>query len=1558
MQQEVDDGEEEEEEEEQEEMGGWRQAAIRRKALMMKPVGKTIAPSSVMKKLMLNDTSEESLLRQQQKFFETKGTPAATVVRKKQEEQIEPAKKLSKFAQQRRSQKEREGTAEHERKPSAPSASPMGGVMDMKIIEKNTSNFVPAAPSLRTTPYPIASHRSVQPEHPVAESCTSEVQERAAQADPGPSMDSRKSGKSVRWSQEGAAEPSKGLPSAAEIESESRKILQGMSEEEKTLMRREIEASVDPELLAMIRRRAESKKQSKSEAGKEVAAVAPALPKFVKEGMAEGLFCNLPEPSEEDIAKMQWMGDLDEDEEHKVVGDSMEGDDEVERSKRFAQELASKDVGDLRFDFDGNLMAPSQKISVQEGLHHHGDKPSEAGYTVAELIRLCRSSFAGQRSIAMKTLSSIFRRIAKAGVKTSLLLHHLLQNGAAVVIRCGMDDKNVTYLLESLRAAVHLCIASVLSLKQEEENGSSNAREDEEYGVSGSSWMGWTFLQSKDVLEVQYVSIQYREREIFFTQTARQASLVAQSNLASKDKSTSKSKASFGSLSADAEEEQLLAEQSIAQADPIVGLVNMQTLPKIVALMQTAQNLNLQVLLLQLLALFSQHSTGCCEQVHNTPGLLDLLYAHVGALPASSSTKRAEEEKQQIRVVLLSLRIVRLLCQSSRTICLSLLQSGIFELMKQHLLPSETAGTQHATVLHTFSGQKISWTAGKCAIAEEALSCWTVCLSYGIGGDSFADFSILLQTFVGSFAGAKDSSSCLEWLREEVQEQEEGKGKKRRSCHRTMLASRSLVVVEEAIILAASQLGVSWAHIMPWLEVCQEVGGVVMNRLLLLLRRPPSSSSPSSRNDNTTTSNLKTERILSGEMNSLFVLLTQVFHVLSSYFSCLVRDEKICVADAVDVADKSFVTLLGDQEMGGSEHAELLSVVFEQSYGNNKLDEETSHVVHNFMHSCLRFLNSIALVVEISCSPDCASSKSRSLAQDFLVKHAARFGSSQGPLPLPRFSSTLSQEEVQRDERSRRLVQLLRAFHSQHGDSLKRCLEDADSLISRDFSLSHRSKLFLLTELMTWFSSPSSWLEDDDVHVDGTSRLECVREGARVLTSAVRAGDEILLLPALEVMVAAAAEGKDADMAGVGRQLACMDSKEIAPSPRILFDFYADWLLNLLSSEGEGIVMLSRALWTRDSLRVLSLAHPWCSSFLPLQPDFLLQPLHAAQKQKNEAQDLHLLTPTMQRACVYTLGTLALLPREIVVGVKRATRKQKETEGRGAEEEETSRLSMHGIIFCDVISVYLLGNAIYMHQLTSSLMRRQLEDSLSPSWTSTLTSCDIVESLQQMQQHKSRHHPRELFIALAQQFAEDSYGDEEFAQVLLLSLQVKFPSEWRARVLEILSPFLLRMLRPKRDGVPGGVRRYLFPRETSFEITEDNNPFLFYYCLHHLSMHLFRWGQEERERKGSIRDPRFLRRLILTSSPGLYHKVLSFQLPACRTEEQQDDENFIEHIVPLLQGLKSQSSVLPSDFSSSSLGRQVIQVCAEEETCYSKLAGDRSPLAEEVHRQMERARIC
>ncbi|KAF4980940.1 hypothetical protein FZEAL_3159 [Fusarium zealandicum] len=70
-------------------------------------------------------------------------------------------------------------------------------------------------------------------------------------------------------------------------------------------------------------------------------------------------------------------------------------------------------VSALRFDFLGRFLSPrvSRSIPSSKGLHHHGEAPEAAGYTIAELAHLARSAFPAQRCMAFQTLGRILYRL-------------------------------------------------------------------------------------------------------------------------------------------------------------------------------------------------------------------------------------------------------------------------------------------------------------------------------------------------------------------------------------------------------------------------------------------------------------------------------------------------------------------------------------------------------------------------------------------------------------------------------------------------------------------------------------------------------------------------------------------------------------------------------------------------------------------------------------------------------------------------------------------------------------------------------------------------------------------------------------------------------------------------------------------------------------------------------------------------------------------------------------------------------------------------------------------
>ncbi|EPS26615.1 hypothetical protein PDE_01553 [Penicillium oxalicum 114-2] len=80
-----------------------------------------------------------------------------------------------------------------------------------------------------------------------------------------------------------------------------------------------------------------------------------------------------------------------------------------------ASNATSMTPSEVRFSLRGTILGPTTSLALPTtlGLHHHGDDPQAAGYTIPELAILSRSTFAAQRCIAWQVLGRILFRLGK-----------------------------------------------------------------------------------------------------------------------------------------------------------------------------------------------------------------------------------------------------------------------------------------------------------------------------------------------------------------------------------------------------------------------------------------------------------------------------------------------------------------------------------------------------------------------------------------------------------------------------------------------------------------------------------------------------------------------------------------------------------------------------------------------------------------------------------------------------------------------------------------------------------------------------------------------------------------------------------------------------------------------------------------------------------------------------------------------------------------------------------------------------------------------------------------
>jgi hypothetical protein len=108
----------------------------------------------------------------------------------------------------------------------------------------------------------------------------------------------------------------------------------------------------------------------------------------------------------QDPSTLSWLQPLSADEE----------DPDSTSAYHPASSAISMAPSAIRFSLTGTILAPETSLSLPTtmGLHHHGDDPHAAGYTIPELAILSRSTFPAQRCIAWQVVGRILFRLGRA----------------------------------------------------------------------------------------------------------------------------------------------------------------------------------------------------------------------------------------------------------------------------------------------------------------------------------------------------------------------------------------------------------------------------------------------------------------------------------------------------------------------------------------------------------------------------------------------------------------------------------------------------------------------------------------------------------------------------------------------------------------------------------------------------------------------------------------------------------------------------------------------------------------------------------------------------------------------------------------------------------------------------------------------------------------------------------------------------------------------------------------------------------------------------------------
>ncbi|XP_059143141.1 RNA polymerase II-associated protein 1-like [Physella acuta] len=339
--------------------------------------------------------------------------------------------------------------------------------------------------------------------------------------------------------------------------------------------------------------------------------------------------------------------------------------------------LSSETGRAARFDFKGNLLPVDVDLPVNMGLHHHGEEPERAGYTLEELFQLARSSNLQQRSLALHTLARVVSN-AKSGVYVGKvetpIIPAILAGGAVILLRWALDD-SVSGAITAAIDALHALLFNPL---------------DEE-----AIDLTWTWYQG-NVLPA-----------LTPTETLEKESQPEDM---------------------DEENKEVETDADVIKRDVVQALVTrMELLTRFrYILVSVRPQASTVVQMLEILRRVAQHSATLAYEIEKCPGLLEKIVQDF--LPTAWYIEEAGQPVHNVYGVPLpaALRLMRVLCQSGRNMACILTSKFqlVIKILRYLAVPVSDLQlpSSEATLLHA-----------------EAFALWRVCATYGFAVQAYFD---------------------------------------------------------------------------------------------------------------------------------------------------------------------------------------------------------------------------------------------------------------------------------------------------------------------------------------------------------------------------------------------------------------------------------------------------------------------------------------------------------------------------------------------------------------------------------------------------------------------------------------------------------------------------------------------------------------------------------------------------------------------------------------------------------------------------------------------------
>ena len=425
---------------------------------------------------------------------------------------------------------------------------------------------------------------------------------------------------------------------------ESDELIDGMSVEEKLEVYQQIVSKLDPGQIEFLLNRRKTVEVSTQES-------------------KEGIESKEPE-------KLEWMKDLDK-----------------------SDQQNDKD-SPIRFDFKGIVLSSTEDLPTTSGLFHHGKNPSHAGYCIAELVHLSRSTVPNQRALSIKTLNSVFVNLFNQTIYTAdqqkEIKRQLSRHKVLLHIRVALDASHNTVVTQAIEA-----LATYIGFVNEGKEASC----EDLWDLFSLSRTGYRVL----ALSIESLS-----------------SFTAKSS--GKDASDFEMPENNGSLD---------SITSILAKDAISGLLATNILTRLRYLLRKAK-LPCHVLrqTAAILTAIARHDASSAQDILECPDLLDAICHTFSSL----NWPIRDSSLTELALVKDSLRLMRLLLQSGRDAAAALLKHRVGHLCIRYLtfLPQEALEPEGVAM--------------KLRIAMQVWDILGVVYSYGLGASLFDEYrSILVQ---------------------------------------------------------------------------------------------------------------------------------------------------------------------------------------------------------------------------------------------------------------------------------------------------------------------------------------------------------------------------------------------------------------------------------------------------------------------------------------------------------------------------------------------------------------------------------------------------------------------------------------------------------------------------------------------------------------------------------------------------------------------------------------------------------------------------------------------